>query len=73
MIVFGKNEYVYGSLNAWRYLYVNGWNCLILGSVGINILVGTATIWWTIYKLTEFLYDVNSHKCATASERPVDG
>jgi hypothetical protein len=43
MIVFGKNEYLYGSLNAWRCLYVNGWNCPILGSVGINIVVGTAT------------------------------
>jgi hypothetical protein len=27
MIVFGKNEYLYGSLNAWRCLYVNGWKC----------------------------------------------
>jgi hypothetical protein len=42
---FGTNEYVYRSLNAWRSLYVKEWNCPILESVGINIVVGTATIW----------------------------
>jgi hypothetical protein len=57
MIVFGKNEYLYGSLNAWRclYQYVNGWNCLILESVGINIVVGTATILLLVYMVNNLV------------------